>query len=303
MTPLLQLFSNNLLPILLTASAGYIFGKLLEVDARTVSRVVFYVFSPCLVFKLLTANQLAGDDVFRIVAFAFVSSSLVGLVAYLLGRAFKLERRMLLAVVLTSTLLNAGNYGLSLNSFAFGETALAYASIFFIASATITYTVGVVIASMGSVSFKDALLGLRKIPTVYALIFALPFNAFHITLPTFADRAVTLLSDAAIPGMLVLLGLQFQRSTWTDKLRALGLANAVRLLVGPAIAIGLSLLFNLRGPAQQAAVTEASMPTAVMSTALATEFDLEPGFVTTVVTTTTLLSPLVLTPLLAYLGA
>jgi len=36
---------------------------------------------------------------------------------------------------------------------------------------------------------------------------------------------------------------------------------------------------------------------------LSTEFDTEPSFVTSVVFTTTLLSPLTLTPLLAYLGA
>jgi predicted permease len=44
------------------------------------------------------------------------------------------------------------------------------------------------------------------------------------------------------------------------------------------------------------------MPTAVMTTVIATEFDIHPSFVTTVVTATTLLSPLTLTPLLAILG-
>ena len=36
---------------------------------------------------------------------------------------------------------------------------------------------------------------------------------------------------------------------------------------------------------------------------LATEYDVEPAFVTSVVISTTLLSPMTLTPLLAYLGA
>jgi len=45
------------------------------------------------------------------------------------------------------------------------------------------------------------------------------------------------------------------------------------------------------------------MPTAVMMTILATEYNVEPSFVTTVVFTSTLLSPLTITPLLAYLGA
>jgi len=45
------------------------------------------------------------------------------------------------------------------------------------------------------------------------------------------------------------------------------------------------------------------MPTAVLTTVLATEFDSQPSFVTTVVFVTTLLSPLTLTPLLYFLGA
>jgi predicted permease len=45
------------------------------------------------------------------------------------------------------------------------------------------------------------------------------------------------------------------------------------------------------------------MPTAIISIILASEYDIEPEFVTMAVVTTTLLSPLTLTPLLAYLGA
>jgi predicted permease len=45
------------------------------------------------------------------------------------------------------------------------------------------------------------------------------------------------------------------------------------------------------------------MPTAVMSTILAIEFDVEPGFVTRVVMLTTLLSPLTLTPLITLLAS
>jgi predicted permease len=43
------------------------------------------------------------------------------------------------------------------------------------------------------------------------------------------------------------------------------------------------------------------MPTAVLTTILALEFDTAPSFVTNVVFTTTLLSPLTLAPLIAYL--
>ena len=67
------------------------------------------------------------------------------------------------------------------------------------------------------------------------------------------------------------------------------------------VAIGLVSILQLSGAARQAAVTEASMPTAVITTALATEYDVEPAFVTSTVVLTTLLSPITLTLLIALL--
>ena len=61
MTNLLTLFANNLLPILLVAGTGYIAGKWLNVEARSISRVVFYLFSPCLIFDLLISSQLSSN--------------------------------------------------------------------------------------------------------------------------------------------------------------------------------------------------------------------------------------------------
>ena len=62
-----------------------------------------------------------------------------------------------------------------------------------------------------------------------------------------------------------------------------------------------TLLLGLTGAARQAAILQASMPAAVITTVLALEFDAAPAFVTSVVFVSTLLSPLTLTLLIAYL--
>ena len=102
--------------------------------------------------------------------------------------------------------------------------------------------------------------------------------------------------------MLVLLGLQLQKADLSNHKVELGLANVLRLAIAPLIAIGLSVLFGFSGLLRKTGITELSMPTAVTAIVIATEFNVEPAFVTTVVTTTTLLSPLMLTPLLLYLN-
>jgi predicted permease len=301
---LLRLFADNLLPILLVAGAGYLAGKWLKVEARSISRVVFYLFSPCLLFDLLTASQFEGADMLRMVGFALTSILTVGAITWILGRLFRLERKMLAAVLLCTLSLNAGNYGLSLNLFAFGEKALAYASLFFVTSAILTYSVGVTIASLGRASLSDSLKGLLKIPVVYVVPLALIFMYFNWELPLPLSRSVALLGDAAIPGMLLVLGLQLQRNNHRIRdVRALLLATGMRLLGGLGVGLLFAPLFGLGGMAYNAGILESSMPTAVLATILATEFDAEPVFVTTAVFTSTLLSPLTLTPLLLILGA
>jgi predicted permease len=302
MDTLLPLFGENILPIFITAGTGFILGKMIDVEPRSISRVTFYIFSPCLVFKLLTDTELQQNAILQMVGIGVSSTIIMGAITYLITKLLTFERKMIAAVMLTTMFVNAGNYGLALNDYAFGKDALAYASIFFVTSGTMIYTFGVIVASMGKASLKDSFLGIFRLPTLYALLFAIIFRQMAWNLPISIQRPIDLLGQAAVPGMLVLLGLQLQRAKWGSYGWAVTVASFVRLLISPLVAFGLSLPFALRGSALQAGITEASMPSAVMGTVLATEYNIEPEFVTTVVTVTTLLSPLTLTPLLAFLG-
>ena len=304
MNDLLRLFANNLLPILLVAGAGYLAGKWLKVEARSISRVVFYLFSPCLLFDLLTTSRFESGEMLRMVGFTLASVLTVAAITWLFGRLLKLERKMLAAVLLCTLSINAGNYGLSLNLFAFGEEALAHASLFFVTTAIVTYTVGVMVASAGKASIADSLRGLLKIPVVYVVPLALIFMYLNWELPLPLSRSVTLLGNAAIPGMLLVLGLQLQKNNHRVRdVRALLLGTGMRLLGGMGVGLLFAPLFGLGGMAYNAGVLESSMPTAVLATILATEYEAEPAFVTTAVFASTLLSPLTLTPLLLILGA
>ena len=303
MAELLTLFANNILPIFLAAGTGYLLSRFLKVNPRTVSQVGFYIFTPCLVYKLLTTSQLSGNEVLHMTVFTIASTLVVGALTWVFGRFFKLDRRLLVAVLLAAMFSNAGNYGLSLNLFAFGETAVAYASVYFVVSIVLTYTIGVVLASLGRSGLKEALLGMFKVPALYTAILALVSNAFQWKLPLPVERSVFLLGDATIPTLLVLMGIQLENSRWDGQLLPLGLANFMRLVVSPALALGIVLLLGLKGAAMQAAISEAGAPTAVFMTIVATEYEVEPSFVTTAVFTSTLLSPLTMTPLIALLGA
>jgi predicted permease len=300
--PLLNIFANNILPILLLTGAGFALGRALKLDSRPLGRVIFYVFSPVLVFNLLTSNNLPLDRIAIMMGFTAASTLTIAGLAFLIGKLFRLERGALIVVVLTSMCANSGNFGLPLVSFAFGQEALAYASIYFVTSTMLFYTVGVLISSLDRLDLRDALLGLLKVPAIYAIILAMIFIRTGWTLPEPIQRTVSLAAGGAIPGMLILLGLELQRLAWSRNLRALGIPVFIRLVVGPLVGLGMAALFGLQGPAYQAGITEIGTPTAVMTTVLATEYKLESSLVTAIVFISTILSPLTLTLVLYILG-
>jgi len=299
---LLTLFANNLLPIFLMAGAGYAAAKWLHVKPEALSKVVLYIFSPCLVFDLLSKTRLENGAILQMFGYAAVSILGIGLLTWFVGRMFIKDRKVLVAVILTTTLMNSGALGLPLSKFAFGDEALAHATLFFAIMVILTYTLGVMIASLGSASLGASCLELLKIPTLYGVLLAFIFMALGWQLPEPVNKAVSSLSDATIPGMLVLLGIQLQQMKGTLQVGPLVFANLMRLGGGLVLGIALSAVFGLGSTARQAGIIESAMPSAITTIVLATEYDLKPDFVTMVVFTTTLLSPLTLTPLLHYLS-
>lgn len=299
---LITTFADNLLPILLVAGSGFALGKLLTIDSRSLGRVVFYVFSPLLVFDLMIKSELDLRQALTTVGYTTSVILAMGLLAFLLGKLFRLERTYLLAVILTVAFGNTGNYGLPLVKFAFGTDALAVASLFYVTTTILFNTIGVVIASLGHMDLKSSILGLFKVPVVYGVVLALLIKGIGIQLPLPLSRTIEIAAHGAIPLMLVLLGLELTRIEWSHSFRAAGLGVLAKLVLGPLVGILLAGWFGLQGPARQGSVIEAAMPAAVATTVIATEYKLEPSLVTAIVFLGTALSPLTLTPLLVYLA-
>jgi hypothetical protein len=299
---LFSLFYSNLLPIFLATGAGYLLAHRLKVPVRPLSQAAFYIFSPCLIFSIILSSNINAEDAGLMVLFTLVISLLMGLLSWITGRLLRLDRKEAISIALPTMFTNAGNYGLALVLFAFGEEALAFAAIFFVTNALLAYSLGAVTASLGSRNLTDSLKGLFRVPALYAMILGLVISSLGWKLPLPVDRAVNLLADASIPVLMVVLGMQLQAVKWQASRKTILAVTILRLGIAPLVAFWLSGILGMEGPMLQAAVLEASMPSAILNTVLATEYNLQPTLVTAAVFMTTLLSPLTLTPLLAILG-
>lgn len=301
MALLLSIFAFDLLPIFLIAGAGFALARWRGASATTLTHVVFYALLPCFAFRLLMTSVATGREFGLMVLLAMLVMAAMALVGAVASFALRLNRTETSAFLLVLMFSNGGNYGLPVVSFAFGEQALSYGTVFFLTGSVMTSTVGAFLAAAGRRSLRAALMSVLRMPALYGILAAVLALSTGITTPAPLMRPITMLSDAALPLMILVLGMQLERAVVPARPALVVLAVSLSLVLAPLIALGLTSLFDVTGPARQAVVVLASMPVAVATTILALEFDTSPEFVTGAVFLSTLLSPLTLTPLIAYL--
>ncbi len=302
MSGLAAIFAADILPILLIATVGYLLAQYAGAQVKTVSSVAFYALIPCLIFHLLVTSTVSGREVSQMMLAAVLVITAMAVVGLIAGRALKLSRSETSAFLLVVMFSNGGNYGLPLVSFAFGPVALAHATVFFVTGSVLTFTLGGFLAAAGRRSFRAAVIGVLNMPVIYGALAAVIVINTGVHVPDAIMRPITLLNNASLPTMILILGMQLQRATLPKRPGVAVAAVAVSLLVTPFIALALTHWLGITGPARQAAVILSSMPVAVSTTIMAIQYDIEPDLVTSTVFLSTILSPLTLAPLIAYLG-
>ena len=296
---MLEVFFDVILPVVLIAALAAVVGRYRTVPAEPIATVVFFLFTPSLVFNSLSRTDLPADLSFRIVGVALV----VFVAGYLLASGWSTAARheapLRAAFALSVTSQNAGNMGLPVTQLAFGDTGLEMAVMHFVTISTLAATASIVVAARAGGSPREALMAPFGYPALYAAAAGLLVNTYDVDLPTTIEAPIATMAGAAVPAMLVVLGLQLGRGLAArgEVVDTVG-ANALRLLAAPVIAWAATIALGLDGLGQRVVIVLAGMPTAVFATILATEFRARPEFVTRAVVTSTLASVLTLTVLI-----
>lgn len=294
----LEILYSVIIPILIIVGLGVLIERRFKPNPRALSTAAFYVFVPSLVLSGLAHTDVQSGEIGLILLLEIGLSLILAVVGWIVARSMQYDRQLESAFMLTVAFINAGNYGLAVNEFAFGETGLQRALIFFIGTGITGNTLGVFLASRGTASIRRSLLNVLLVPLPYAMLIGLAINLGYASLPVPLDRAITLLGQAAVPVMLLTLGLQLSRTSFKGKIKPILLATATRLILSPLLALPLVLLFGLSGLSRQVTLVQAAMPTAVTTTILAAEFGSDIEFTSAVVLISTLVSVVTLTVVL-----
>ena len=176
-------------PVFVVIGLGFLLGRRMTLELRTLTDFVLYVAGPSLVFVALTEIPLARSDMALMAGATVVLMFGVGLIVKI-GASFVGAEPG--ALYLPAMFFNAGNMLLPISVFAFGDEGLALAAVMTATANLAQHALAPAIAS-GGVAWKHAF----RIPYGYAAILGLIVQLGDVTIPLFAARTVGLLADAA----------------------------------------------------------------------------------------------------------
>ena len=302
MSEILTVFSQNILPILLVAGFGFALRRFIGLEKQPISRLTFYVFSPALIFSLLVNSTIPPAELGQLGLYAATFIAVMALAGFLFGRILRFSTKETIIVMLAAMFANAGNFGLALSDLRYGAPGLARAAPFYVVAGMITWTFGVIIVSLGSQPPLQAVKGLTRLPPLYAVIAALFVTIVGIQVPKPLVDGITIAGRGAVPVMLIVLGMQMADVRQLAQVKVAIPAVAIRLLVAPVVAILLLRLFGMSDLNYSVSLLQSSVPIAVSTIILATEYDILPEAMTTSVVLSSLLGPITLVALIQVFG-
>lgn len=299
---MLGIFTNVVLPVFLVAGLGFALERRLRIPIVPLNQLVLYVLMPCFIFVSLVPFELLREEPLRIGAYAVLLTAAMLAVGAVVARMLRLDRPTTSALLLTAAFPNLGNYGLSVVLLAYGQEGVRFGTILLAVQMVFGLTLAVFIASNSSASLRASLGQVARQPALYAVAAAFAFGILAIPVPGPVMSALALPAQAAIPVMLLVLGMQISGTAGIQDARLVSVAVFTRLVVGALVGVLIAAALGIAGVARDVMIVGAAMPTAVFTTLTATQYGARPRFVSDVVVAGTVVSIVTVTAVLAVLS-
>lgn len=293
------------LPVFLVFGIGYISQKLLNMDIKSISAMALYILLPILTFDTFYRNELTVDYLYLFIFSIIITIILIG-ITVLAGWLMKSTKEDISAILLGALFPNSGNYGAPVMLFALGAVAFDYAIVLMVLHGFIISTVGIFIASFGggaTISVKDAIISIFRIPVIYGAIAGVVFQLVNITIDEKLMEIIQMTGNASIPVVMLILGMQLaQIKKENFELRNINAVVIIRMIISPVVAMILVMFMPVDETMKMVFIILNAMPVAANSTMLAVQFNVKPNLVSFSTLVTTLLSLLTIPIFLALIG-
>ena len=267
---MLEIFLTSVLPTFLVVAVGIALGPFLGSGISIVNRLALHAATPALVLTSLINAEIVLTSVARLYGGAVLAMIIMFLLARLL--ASRAEPTIRSGFVATSMFGNAANLMLPVSLFALGPLGLERALLLFLLMQFLMFAVCRLVLVGRAGASPEMLIRLAKLPVLWAVPVGILLSVLPTQIPIGLWRGMNLLSDAAIPLVLLVLGLQVYKTGLHLPSTRTWVASLFKMLVGPVVAYAAGWLIGVRGLDLTVLTLLGAMPPAVNILILSLEF-------------------------------
>jgi hypothetical protein len=260
---------------------GFFFAQWKKISLTSVTEIIVYLGTPSLVFTSLAGRPLFAADLAILFSGVLIIFAAVGALIRCYFFVFRFSSR---GFALPALFMNAGNMGIPLALFGFGQPGMQRATLLFVMITFLQYSLGIYILH-GRGNWTETF----RLPLIYATAGGLLFNLAEIRTPDVLFQPLWLLGQATLPLMLVSLGYRLRSVHQLELGHALGGA-VVRIFGGFAAACLAVKLTGAEGVNRQVLLLYGSLPAAVINFVLTEKYGQDPELAASIVVLSTLIS-------------
>ena len=259
------------------------------------SYIVFNLALPVLMFAAIVRTDIAQIGNPRLIIFAIFITLLSFIVLWFGGRSFITNKKNLGVFVQGCFRSNLGILGLAFCVTSFAEEGLAVGALL-LAVITPLYNVLSIYALTHAASEDSQLNWLMLLkdvitnPLIVAILLALPFAYWQITLPSVVMRSIDYLAALTLPLALICIGGSLSFTALKQTRMLSWVAVIIKLLVMPAVVAILAYLSGFRGVELGCLILMFASPTAAASFVMVRSIGGDHTLAANIIALTTLIS-------------
>ncbi|NAW50740.1 AEC family transporter [Elizabethkingia argentiflava] len=269
----------NSVLIVVCIVSGMVFKttKTIHPDAhKGINTWILYIALPAVSFKYLPKVEWSREMLFPMLSTVFIAlGSWLFMLGYCKYKSYSERSRSTLE--LTSGYSNTSFLGFPIISALYGEHLLSIAIICDQTMFLVLSTLGIIAALRGGSQSGNLKAGfilkrLFSFPPFLGCIAALLMAQFFNL--DFAEPFFDKLAATVAPLALFSVGLQLKFNGWRKLIPQISTSMFYKLLLAPAMVLGLALFFGIKGEVAKVSILEAAMPTLISSSIVVEQFKL-----------------------------
>ena len=201
---ILYLIFIKIIPLYIFVIIGFIAGRYLNINAKGIGKLIIYIIAPFVIFEAITHSNLSLST-FGLPIIIFLMCSLISYFFYKYGKYLYGDARAnVLSVVASEG--NTGYFGIPIALLLFNQNVFGIYILGTLGVTIFENTVVYYLTARGRYTVKESFNRLKKLPAIYAFLFAIIFLYFELKLPVFMDNFVISMQGAYVTLGMMLIG-------------------------------------------------------------------------------------------------